>query len=203
MTMQDNVVTSAGLAVPATAAGDRASIHRTGGQDRLPLSFGQRQLWFLSQLAPDSPEYLVPLTLRLRGPLDVQVLARVWAELVRRHEILRTRYVVSGREPAQVIDPPRPPKWTVVDLTHLPVAEREPEAVRLAEQEVLRPFDLAREQPLRVSLLRAGEAAHVLVAVLHHLASDQVSQQVLLEELGALYTAFLDGKPSPLPEPPM
>ena len=202
MTVQDNVVSHADFASPVTTTGNRTACE-TGRNSRLPLSSGQRQLWFLSQLAPDSPEYLVPLTLRLRGALDEQVLRRAWSELVRRHEILRTRYEASGGEPVQVIDPPCPPVWTVVDLTHLPAGEREPEAIRLAEQETLRPFDLERDHPLRVTLLRTGEVEHLLVAVFHHIASDQMSQQILFVELGALYLAFLEGKPSPLPEPRM
>ena len=102
-------------------AGDAAAHHpQITPVDRsspLPLSFGQQQLWFLSRLAPDSPEYLVPLTLRLRGPLDVAALRRSWEHVVTRHEILRTRYVLRGNEPAQVVDPPGPADFPVVDVS--------------------------------------------------------------------------------------
>jgi amino acid adenylation domain-containing protein len=179
--------------------GNRVSIRRADRDKPLPLSFGQRQLWFLNQLDPDSPEYLVPLVLRLRGPLEEPVLRRVWGELVARHEILRTRYEMVGGEPAQVVVPPEPPKWTVVDFGDLPPADRESAAMARAEAEALVPFDLERDLPLRVTLLRISPAEHLLVAVFHHIASDAVSQDVLLAELGALYPAFRAGEPSPLP----
>ncbi|NGY63288.1 amino acid adenylation domain-containing protein [Lentzea sp. NEAU-D13] len=167
----------------------------------LPLSEGQRQLWFLNRLAPDSAEYLVPLVLRLRGVLNEDALRRVWTELVARHEILRTRYELHGDQPIQVIDPPAAPRWAVADLTHVAAAEREDAALALAAHETRLPFDLEHDHPLRLTLVRLAADDHLLVATFHHVASDQVSQQVLLGELGALYHAFSAGLPSPLPEP--
>ena len=167
----------------------------------LPLSEGQRQLWFLNRLAPDSAEYLVPLVLRLRGPLNEDALRHVWTELAARHEILRTRYELRGDQPIQVIDPVTAPTWATVDLTHLPEQEGENAANALADHEARVPFDLERDHPLRLVLLRITADHHLLVAIFHHVASDQVSQQVLLGELGALYHAFDAGLPSPLPEP--
>ena len=179
--------------------GNRVSIRRADRDKPLPLSFGQRQLWFLNQLDPDSPEYLVPLVLRLRGPLEEPVLRRTWGELVARHEILRTRYEVVGGEPTQVVLPPEPPKWTVVDFDDLPPEDRESAAMARAEQEALVPFNLERDLPLRLTLLRVGTTEHLMVAVFHHIASDATSQELLLAELAALYAAFQAGKPSPLP----
>jgi amino acid adenylation domain-containing protein len=176
-----------------SAAAHRVSIPRADRTAPLRLSFGQRQQWFLNRLDPGSPEYLVPLALRLRGRLDVPALRRVWAELVSRHEILRTRYVLAGAEPVQVVDAPGDPQWTEVEVPD------EAAALALADQESLRPFDLEREQPLRLTLLRIGERDHLLLAVFHHIASDEVSQDILLNELGALYVAFSAGRGSPLP----
>ncbi|MFI6096986.1 amino acid adenylation domain-containing protein [Lentzea sp. NPDC051213] len=179
--------------------GNRVSIGRADRDRPLPLSFGQRQLWFLNQLDPEGPEYLVPLVLRLRGPLDEPALRRVWGELVARHEILRTRYEVVGGEPTQVVLPPEPPLWTVVEFGDLPPEEREAAATARAEQDALIPFNLEHDLPLRITLLRIGATEHLMVAVFHHIASDAISQEVLLTELGALYAAFTAGRPSPLP----
>ncbi|HEX6339809.1 amino acid adenylation domain-containing protein [Umezawaea sp.] len=183
--------------------GNRVSIGRADRDKPLPLSFGQRQLWFLNQLDPDSPEYLVPLVLRLRGPLDEGALRGAWAELVARHEILRTRYEVVGGEPSQVVLPPEPPEWTVVDFRDLPAEDREAAAMAAAEREALVPFALERDLPLRLSLLRISTTEHLLVAVFHHIASDARSQELVLAELGALYSAFHAGQPSPLPPVPV
>ncbi|GLZ29104.1 pyoverdine synthetase D [Lentzea sp. NBRC 105346] len=160
----------------------------------LPLSFGQRQLWFLNRLNPDSAEYLVPLVLRLRGPLDTEALRRVWSEIVARHEILRTRYELHGTEPVQVIDEPADVQWTVESV------DGEEQALARADELATQPFDLERDHPLRLTLLHLGREDHLLVAVFHHIASDQTSQQVLLGEIGRLYQAFSTGTTASLPE---
>src|SRR5207302_121784 len=73
------------------------------GDNRFPLSFAQQRLWFLDQLEPDSPAYNVPLPVRLRGELPAARLARIAAELVGRHETLRTTFLESDGEPVQVV----------------------------------------------------------------------------------------------------
>ena len=77
--------------------------------------------------------------------------------------------------------------------------EREAAAIRLATEEHLRPFDLSREIPLRTQLIQLDQNDHVLLATLHHIASDGWSLGVLTRELRVLYAAFVNGQPSPLP----
>ncbi|MCZ0987152.1 condensation domain-containing protein [Streptomyces diastatochromogenes] len=81
----------------------------------LALSAGQRQLWFLHQLDPDSPEYLLPMAYRLRGTLDADALRRAADALAARHEILRTRYALDGTEPCQVVDPAGTADFAVIE----------------------------------------------------------------------------------------
>lgn len=186
----------------------RRSTPRTGiaHADReapLPLSFGQQQLWFLNSLDPESPEYLVPVLRRLRGPLDTDALTAAWGVLVGRHEILRTRYRLDNGEPVQVVDPPRAPGLPVVDLGALPASEREPRALALAGESAAQPFDLAAQWPARARLIRIADDDHLLVVVFHHIACDAWSIQVFERELGALYGAFTAGRPSPLPPLPV
>ncbi|MEA2692843.1 MAG: hypothetical protein QOJ16_2230, partial [Acidobacteriota bacterium] len=170
----------------------------------LPLSFAQERLWFLDQLDPGSAAYDVPAALRLRGLLAVPVLAASFAEIVRRHEALRTTFgLVEGR-PAQVIHPATADSiLPEVDLAALPEAVREMEARRLTAAEARRPFDLARGPLLRVALLRLAADEHLTVLNLHHIVTDGWSMGVLVEELGALYRSFLAGRPSPLPGLPL
>ncbi|WP_345137699.1 condensation domain-containing protein, partial [Streptomyces mexicanus] len=90
-----------------------AAIPRADRSRPPALSAGQRQLWFLHQLDPDSPQYLLPMAYRLCGPLDADALRRAVDALAARHEILRTRYVLDGTEPRQVIDPAGPADFAV------------------------------------------------------------------------------------------
>jgi len=161
----------------------------------LPLSFAQERLWFLDQLVPGDIAWNLPSAVRLRVSLDPEALARVFAEIVRRHEVLRTAFrAVEGR-PGQVIAPPGPVPLPVIDLSGL--AEAEGEARRLAVEEAAVPFDLERGPVLRVRLLRLAPADHVLLATLHHIASDAWSMGLFVEEVAALVAG------SPLPEPPV
>ncbi|WP_375773024.1 amino acid adenylation domain-containing protein [Archangium gephyra] len=163
-----------------------------------PLSFAQQRLWFLDQLEPDSPLYNVFLALRLEGALDTGVLERSFHALLQRHESLRTTFPQGEQGPYQAISAPVEPPLRVVELGGLPEGAREAEALRLAGEEVRRPFALAAGPLLRVTLLRLAEAEHVLVLVVHHIVSDGWSLEVLVRELKALYEAFLEGRDSPL-----
>ncbi|HEX8273414.1 MAG TPA: amino acid adenylation domain-containing protein, partial [Longimicrobiaceae bacterium] len=176
-------------------------VPRTGP---LPLSFAQQRLWLVDRLEPGTPVYNMPFALRLRGALDARVLRRSLGELTRRHEALRTTFreaAEAGGEPVQVVHAPAPVPVAEVDLRRVAGAERE--ARRLAGAEALRPFDLARGPLLRSTLLRLGDADHVLCLTLHHVVGDGWSTQVLVREVSALYTAFGRGEPSPLPELPV
>jgi amino acid adenylation domain-containing protein len=168
-----------------------------------PLSFAQQRLWFLDQLEPGSASYNMPAVVRLTGPLESRALERSFRELVRRHESLRTTFRVEGNEPVQVISPEPVLAFSRVDLGSLPESRREAEARSHVEREVLSPFDLARGPLLRATLLRLGEQQHVLVLNTHHIVSDGWSTGVLVREVAALYDAFSQGLPSPLPEPPV
>ncbi|MBP2479051.1 amino acid adenylation domain-containing protein [Crossiella equi] len=150
---------------------------------RLLASSAQRRMWFLDQLEPGSAEYLVPLVLRLRGPLDVDALTAALDGVVARHEILRTRYEAPEGDPVPVIDPAAGLAIRPVDLTGRP-----DEAQALVHAETARPFDLAREHPFRALLVRLDRDEHLLVLTAHHIAVDAWSVDVLTRELGQLYT---------------
>ena len=91
----------------------------------------------------------------------------------------------------------------IMDLSGPPKAEGEAQAERLCAEEAQRPFDLTRDLLLRARLFRLGAADHILLLTMHHIASDGWSLGLLLRELSALYGAFVEGKPSPLPELPL
>ncbi len=179
-----------------------ADVISAGPRDgALPLSSGQQRMWFLEQFQGPSGAYNMPAALRLEGELDVEALQRSLDEIVRRHEVLRTRYGQEQGQPHQRVMPPAPVLIPSVDLGHVPAEERQAEVRRRATEEAGRPFDLSSELPLRLSLLRLDAREHVLLLTLHHIACDGWSLGVLIRELAALYRAFCTGEPSPLPEP--
>ncbi len=169
----------------------------------LPLSFSQQRLWFLEQLEPGNPAYTIPAAVRLIGSLNLEALTRSFNELVRRHESLRTAFAVIGERPVQVIAPAQVLTVPLVDLRHLPEAEREAAAMRLVMEEAHKPFDLKQSPLLRGCLLRLGEADHIAIVTMHHIISDGWSIGVFIREFATLYEAFASGKPSPLPELPI
>lgn len=165
------------------------------------LSFAQQRLWFLHRLAPQSAVYNVPVSWRIDGDLDVAALEQALGEILRRHEVLRSRYAEA--DGAVTIDAPAPFRLPLIDLETMPPQARQLEAKRLAEAEALRPFDLAQGPVVRVLLLRLAKDSHVLLATLHHIVSDGWSAGVLLREIQALYSAYRNGLPSPLPPLPI
>ncbi|MFF7656622.1 amino acid adenylation domain-containing protein [Streptomyces sp. NPDC007983] len=177
----------------------RNGIPRADRDKPLSLSYGQRRLWLLDRLDPDTTEYLVPLALRLRGVLDEEAWRAAWAEVLERHEVLRTRYGTVGGEPVQIIDPSGPGDYALVDFTDVPEVEREARAHEFAVQETLRPFTLAEQWPVRLRLVRLSADDHVLVVACHHIALDGWSIDVLLRELRSLYQARVEHRSSPLP----
>jgi amino acid adenylation domain-containing protein len=190
----------------ALAGGDTAAMEpitpaARGGE--LELSFAQQRLWFLDQLEPGSMAYNLPAAVRLSGALDVEALSRALDEVVRRHEALRTSFPSVGGQPVQVVAPPAPVGLPVVDLSTLDDEERGVESRRLLAVWAGEPFDLAAGPLLRVRLVKMEEEAHLLLLTMHHIVSDGWSMQVLVGELTALYSAFSQGRPSPLPELPV
>jgi amino acid adenylation domain-containing protein len=165
-----------------------------------PLSFAQTRLWFFDRLEPDSATYILPLALRLTGALSPAVLRAVLAEVVRRHEALRTTFDEREGEPVQVIAAPSFLRLPTVDLAGLPVERREAAAQELARATALRPFDLERGPLFRPTLVRLAPAEHILLLDIHHIVADGWSIGVLVREISALYGAALAGAPSPLPE---
>jgi amino acid adenylation domain-containing protein len=172
------------------------------GRDRpLPASFAQQRLWYLDQVQPGQPAYNMPIAVHLQGPLDVSALQHALAEIVRRHEVLRTTLVAGGGIPRQVIAESLEVPLPVEDLSGLDPEPRQARAQELLRGEATRPFDLARGPLIRAGLLRLEEQEHIAVVVLHHVIADGWSLGVLIREVSALYQAFHAGEGSPLPPP--
>ena len=158
----------------------------------VPLSFAQNRLWFIDQLQGPSPVYNIAVALRLGGRLDAEALGAALADVVGRHESLRTLFVATEGIPQQVVVPVERAEfgWQVVDASGWP-ASRLGEAI---EETGAFTFDLASEIPLRATLFRIAEDEHVLVAVVHHIAADGLSVTPLVRDLSVAYASRCAGQ---------
>ncbi len=168
-----------------------------------PLSFEQQGLWMFDQLEPGNPSYNLLAAFRLQGFLSVAALKQSLWEIVRRHEVLRTTFILVDGAPAQVIAATPSLSLPIIDLQGLPISIRESNVEQLATQEALQPFNLAQGPLLRIRLLRFDQATHILLLIMHHIVSDGWSMGIFAQELSALYSAFRIGRPSPLADLPI
>ncbi len=169
----------------------------------LPASFQQESIWFLDQLAPGKPTYNVPVVLRMTGPLDVDALTFAFRELVTRHEVLRSRFLVRGGEPFLIIDPAEPFDLPVVDVSHLGPEQAHRFASELVREEAARPLNMAEDRLIRCLLIRVAAATNVLVITMHHNVDDGWSPGIYQTELSVAYRAHLQGAQVRLPELPI
>jgi amino acid adenylation domain-containing protein len=157
-----------------------------------PLTFAQERAWFLQQLLPENIAYHFVATLTFHGNLDIHALSGALAELVRRHEVLRTTFENVAGRPRQLVHPAWPVELKAEEASGA-------EAAAYIRSESVRPFDLGALPLIRWRLFRLGPARHLLVHIEHHLLHDGWSFAVLLRELLILYESFAAGQPSPLP----
>ncbi|AOT10639.1 non-ribosomal peptide synthetase [Pseudoalteromonas luteoviolacea] len=168
------------------------------------LSFAQQRLWLIDQIQVDNSQYNMPSVLRLKGQLDVEALSTSLLTIVERHQVLRTGYRRNSLGEAEIFLHPVPNSVIeCIDLTHLPLAEREIELERHSKQSCQSPFNLTDDLMLRACLIQLTEDEYVLLVTMHHIASDGWSQGVMVKELAQLYAAYSEQKPNPLPELPI
>jgi amino acid adenylation domain-containing protein len=179
------------------------SIPRRDPRHPVPLSFAQQRLWFLHQVDPQSSLYNMGKALRLSGSLNLQALQNTLDAIVARHEVLRTTFTAVDGVPVQVIAPSHPVRIAVIDLSHLPSAERDAEAERVTRQEAERPFHMASDPMLRATVLRLEPQEHILLLANHHIVSDGWSVAILAREFSVLYNAYATGQRHRPPELPI
>ncbi len=165
-----------------------------------PLSYAQEGLWFLDRLAPGRTTYNVPFFYRMRGKLDVDALRGAFAQVVSRHQALRTAIVERQDGPVQVIADHLPVELPVIDVEGDTEEERRAGVARMIDAEIAAPFDLGRHPLWRVYLLRTGPEDHVLVFNVHHIVFDGWSLGLMTSDMVALYTEAVTGEPANLPD---
>ncbi len=180
-----------GTVLPPLTAADRH------GEGPIPVTHNQAWLWEEYRRQPSGIAYNMPAVYHLTGPLDTSALARAVDLLAARHAALRTRLVSGETGLVQQVDPPPRGIMVVHDLRD---SLRPDEALRrLIETESRRPFALDKIHPFRATLAVLGEDTHGLILVTHHMAADGWSGQLLVADLGTLYTALIENHPLPAP----
>lgn len=179
------------------------SISKRKDTNSLPLSFNQQMLWFVHQLAPQSPVYNIPVAILLEGQLNVKALEQSLNQIRQRHEVLQTCFQMVEGQPVQERVADLTLELPVIDLQEFAESKQQELVQKLAKQEAQCPFDISREPLLRVKLLRLCETKYVMLFTMHHIVSDAWSRGVIIRELAALYKSICSNQPSPLAELPI
>lgn len=167
---------------------------RKDGENDFVLSFAQSRLWFMDQMEPGSIMYNEPYAYSIKGSLNIGMLQKALNELVKRHEILRTRFQVIEGEPRQVVVPEWKTEIEIDDLSGLPRSLKEKEALETARRFAVVPFDLSKLPLVRFKLICLDETEFIFVAVIHHIISDGWSMSIFFKELSDIYNAFCEGR---------
>jgi amino acid adenylation domain-containing protein len=164
----------------------------------VPLSFAQQRLLIMYQIFPDSPFYHVPIAYRLKGAVDIAALEQSFTDLVARHNVLRSCYR-SGDDGAllQVIKQPWQVRLPVTEINATTDQDRITKARQVVADHSRVLFDLSSGPVIRAELLRLAADDHILLVVIHHIVADHWSLGVVADEISALYTARLQGRPAP------
>ncbi|WP_405527574.1 amino acid adenylation domain-containing protein [Streptomyces avidinii] len=195
--LDDSAAGAATETAPAHATAPATAPAVGDGLDPAPVaSFAQERMWLVDRMMDGTPGYAIPEVVRLRGPLRPDLLRRSLTAVVARHAPLRTVFAERDGAPHPVVLPaPAAVPLPVLDLGSAPLAELEERAHALALEEVRRPFDLAAGPLLRALLIRLGPEDHLLVLVVHHIATDGWSMGLLWQELSEGYAALLADRP--------
>ena len=168
--------------------------------DNIPLSRSQEQVWFIQQLFPESCAYNQLLVAELTGPLDLHSMRQAIVELVRRHQILRTRFANVSGEPFQIIQESFSVDVPIIEFS----GKLSPEEQLQLEvmQEAKHPFQLSTELPARFRILRAAPQRHFLLVTAHHIVCDGTSLGIMMKDLSSLYESYFQGVQPHLAELP-
>ncbi|EJM80943.1 non-ribosomal peptide synthetase [Pseudomonas sp. GM60] len=176
----------------------QGAISTLSRSEAMPQSLAQNRLWITWQLDPQSSAYNIPGALRLRGELDEDALRASFQHLIERHESLRTRFFERDGVALQQVIAAGEFNLQRIDISDLPVAEREARAQQIREDEAHTQFDLEKGPLLWVTLVRLDDEDHQLLVTLHHIIADGWSLNVLIDEFSRLYAAASQGQTATL-----
>lgn len=180
-----------------------ATIQPTPRDRDIPLSFVQVRLWLLEQIEGAKAAYKISRALHLKGKLNIAALEQAFQAVIKRHEVLRTRFQVVESSAIQVIEPEIIFTLPVINLQELTTQQQSTQIQEIAKEETQRPFDLNIAPLLRVNLLRLNEESHVLLLTIHHIIADGWSMGIFFREIASYYEAFINGSSCQLSKLPI
>jgi amino acid adenylation domain-containing protein len=181
----EQLLKNRGIAVPS-----KSEIQRRSNQGELNLSSAQQRIWFLQQYEPESTSYNIPIAVRLKGKLDIQVLEKCLNELVRRHDILRASFISVNGAPAQVINEAAKVKLTVKQLS----ASEKHMLQGICKKHMNISFDLSVAPLMAATLLLTDDDDYILLLCIHHIIADGWSTGIMVQEIAGMYSQYLLGK---------
>ncbi|NBD17980.1 MAG: amino acid adenylation domain-containing protein [Cyanobacteria bacterium] len=178
---------------------NQRNIPKRKQEETCHLSFSQKRIWFIHKLAPQNALYNLFVAYKIKGKLDVAALNNSFNAIIKRHEILRTSFQeTEDGTPIQVVLPNRYLTIPIIDLTHIDAKKQEKEIQDLVTKESLRPFDLTKDNLLRLTLIQLTETEHILFVAMHHIVSDGWSMGIFMQEIATLYQSFSSNTQSEL-----
>ncbi len=162
--------------------------------EEYPLSYGQRALWFVQRLMPQSAAYNVAHGAVITSPLDMVLFRQAFQQLVERHPALRTTFTVVNGEPVQQVHAAIESDFQVEDIA----AWSEEKLQQRLDQEIYRPFDLEQGPLMRVRIFSRSPHHHLVLLIQHHTITDLWSLALIIHEWSQLYNAQIQGRPAKL-----
>jgi amino acid adenylation domain-containing protein len=153
-------------------------------QKSYPLSSGQEAMWFIQQIAPESVAYNIFIAGKINSYLDINIVNRVWENIIENHPILRTTYTSNEGKPVQQINQQQKFNIEVIDSSNWSEDHLKEKIFAIADC----PFNLEKDAVMRVNLFTLSAKEHILVLTMHHIAGDMWSFDLLLSEFRDLYT---------------
>jgi fengycin family lipopeptide synthetase D len=171
--------------------GQYCEIEASPVKEFYPLSHAQKRLWILSQDKGNASVYNMPVPLLLEGRVNLQCLKQAIHAIVERHEVLRTIFIDVEGTPCQKVL--ATPDFIIKEYDVSLDKDAANKADVFINQEVMTPFDLSCEIPVRAQIVKIEEGKYVFLVVIHHIAGDGISIGIIMNELSQLYNSFDTG----------
>lgn len=163
--------------------------------DEYPLSYGQKAIWFINQLLPDSAAYNIGGAMYIPTQLNIEALKQAVADIIARHPGLRTNFFIQDGEPYQKVYATRQEALTIIDVR----GKTWDEILQLIIADNQNPFDLANDPLYRIRLYQQSEQDYYFAVTIYHIISDAWSNYMFIDEMQALYSKYANGKPVDMP----
>ncbi|MTJ47693.1 non-ribosomal peptide synthetase/type I polyketide synthase [Dolichospermum sp. UHCC 0259] len=172
-------------------------------KNNIPLSYNQEGLWFLWLLEPNNNAYNMSRSYQITGELDIRAFSQSWANIVQRHELLRTTFRTFNGQAIQVIHEPQKIEVPVIDLQNSPIDERQQIVNQLQQEIIQESFDLTVYPLWRIKIIKLSATESLLLITIHHIIFDDWSWNLLFSKMLAFYSSFLNSETTEIVDLPI